>query len=195
MFFFLHFQLGHDLNLKLSMKITGVFSKVFWSGGRPILRNKISPHLDCNAKIYSLHRRGLYLIRKRYLFPTPFWKRYFFPLSRHIIFWVPRGLFALILPYFAIILLFNFLFSHFLSPFFIFLPPFFLFFYIFPLFLFAFSYFSPQMTSGGIFTVPKDLTLIQLDREWIFPFSAAKTRNLWYFPFAPPSTEKYVGEC
>jgi hypothetical protein len=139
------------------MKNTGVFSKVFWSGGSPILRYKISPHLDCNAKIYSLHRRGLYLIRKRYLFPTPFWKIYFFPLSRHIIFWVPRDLFALILPYFAIILPFTFLFSHFLSPFFIFLSPFFLFFYIFPLFLFAFSYFSPQKTSGRYFPIYRPL--------------------------------------
>ncbi len=74
--------------------------------------------------------------------PPPLWKLYFFPSPDTSFFDSRRGLFALILPYFAIILPFYFPFPHFLSPFFIF-------FYIF-LFLFAFSYFSPQMTLGDI---------------------------------------------
>jgi hypothetical protein len=43
---------------------------------------------------------GVYIsVRKRYLSPPPFWKWYFFPLSRHVVFRLPRGLFALLLPY------------------------------------------------------------------------------------------------
>jgi hypothetical protein len=91
---------------------------------------------------------GVYIsVRKRYLFPPPS-ENYIFSPSRDTSFFdCHRGLFVLLLPYFAIILPFYFPFSHFLSPFF-------LFFYIFPLFLFAFSYFFPKMTSPDIFSPP-----------------------------------------
>ncbi len=78
-----------------------------------------------------------------------------FPLSRDTLFFDSHcGLFALSLPYFAIILPFYFPFPHFhsLSSFSFPLSSFF--FYIFPLFLFAFSYFSPQMTLADIAPPP-----------------------------------------
>ncbi len=82
---------------------------------------------------------------------------FFPPLVTRSFFYSHRGLFALILPYFAIILPFNFPFSHFLSLSYFFFPHSSFFFNIFPLFLFAFSYFFPQMIladippQGGIF--------------------------------------------
>ncbi len=89
---------------------------------------------------------------------APFWKWYFFHLSRHVIFYSHHGLFAFILPYFAIILSFYFPFSNFLSPFFLFLFPFFFFLLHFPPFSFHISppndigwYFPPPRGGGGIF--------------------------------------------
>ncbi len=70
--------------------------------------------------------RGLYFGPKTIFIPPPSENDIFSPLSEHVVFDFHRGLFALILPYFAFILPFSFLFSHILSPFFLFLlhfPP------------------------------------------------------------------------
>ncbi len=67
-----------------------------------------------------------------------------FPPSHDALFFNShRGLFALILPYFAFILPFYFPFSHFLSPFFLFLL-------YFPPFSLRLFIFFPQMTSADI---------------------------------------------
>ncbi len=100
--------------------------------------------------------------------PTPFWQWYFFPLSRHVVFFYSHySLFALILSYFAFILPFYFPFSHFLSPFFLFLSlpfsftllpislsPFFLFLLHFPPSSFCLFIFVPPNYIGWYFYPP-----------------------------------------
>ncbi len=95
-------------------------------------------------KIILNKNTGVYIsVQKRYLSPPPFWKRYFFPLLRHVVFWLPSWPFCLNSSLFAFILPFYFPFSHFLSPFFLFL----LHFLPFSLRLFIFF---PQMTLAEI---------------------------------------------
>ncbi len=77
--------------------------------------------------------------------PPPSENDIFSPSCDTLFFDSHRGLFALILPYFAFILPFYFPFSHFLSPFFLFFS------FIFsPFFSSPFHIFSPQMTSADI---------------------------------------------
>ncbi len=112
-------------------------------------------------------RTGVYIsVRKRYLFPPPSENYIFFPSHGTLFFNSHRGLFSLILPYFAFILPFYFPFSHLLSPFFIFsLSSFF--FYIFPPFsLHIFIFFPPNDIGwypppGGIFQYIDPCTRMQ----------------------------------
>jgi hypothetical protein len=84
----------------------------------------------------QLQYRGLYFGPKSILIPFPSEKKEdnFSPLWGHMFFDSHHSLFALILPYFATILPFNFPLTDFLSPFFLFLlyfPPFSLRFFLF----------------------------------------------------------------
>ncbi len=98
--------------------------------------------------------RGLYFGPKRYLFPPPSENYIFFPSPDMSFFDSHRGLFALILPYFAFILPFFFLFSHILSPFFLFPSPFFLFLLHFPPFSLCLFIFFPPNDIGWYFFPP-----------------------------------------
>ncbi len=96
---------------------------------------------------------GVYIsVRKRYLFPPPSENDIFSPSRDTSFFDSHRGLFSLILQYFAFILPFYFPFSHFLSPFFLFLFLFFLF--LFPFFLFL-LHFPPFSLRLFVFFSPK----------------------------------------
>jgi hypothetical protein len=100
------------------------------------------------AKNPDILEQGSIFRSEKYIYSPPPSENDIFSPSRDTLFFdTHRGLFALILPYFAFILSFYFPFSHFLSPFFLFLL-------LFPLFLFAFSYFFPQMTLADIFSPP-----------------------------------------
>jgi hypothetical protein len=113
------------------------------------------PELDPDPNTDPDPVAGVYiLVRKRYLFPPPSENDIFSPSRESSFFDSQRGLFALILPYFAFILPFNFLCSHFLSSFFIFLSPFPFSFTLLPLLISLFSYFFPKMTSADIFYPP-----------------------------------------
>ncbi len=103
----------------------------------------------------SAFSRGLYFGPKTIFIPPPppLLKMIFFPLLRHIVFWLPLrpfrlnsslfcNYFTLLLPLFP----FSFPFLSFSFP----VPLSSFSFYIFPLFLFAFSYFFPQVTSTDI---------------------------------------------
>ncbi len=76
-------------------------------------------------KFFHLVQSGVYIsVRKQYLFPPPFWKLYFFPLSRHVVFWLPSLPFclnsSLLCNYFTLLLpllSFSFPFLPFSSPF------------------------------------------------------------------------------
>ncbi len=127
----------------------------------PYLTTTVSGNENCYSK--ERFSSGFYiLIRKRYLFPPPFPKNTFFPLSRHFVFDSYCALFALILPHFA--------FPHFnSSPSFfslpcsalsISLPPFFL-------FLSNFPHFSLHLF---IFFLQSDIGwYTSLEGEGIFP--------------------------
>ncbi len=91
--------------------------------------------------------------------PPPCWKIIFFPLSRHVVFWLVSWPFCLIYSLFCIYLSFHFPLSLFLSlsSFFFPIPSF----SNFPLFLFLFSYFfrrwyrliTPPPPGGCIFNI------------------------------------------
>ncbi len=97
------------------------------------------------------YTRGLYFGPKTIFIPPPFWKWYFFPLSRHVVFRLPSWPFclnsSLFCNYFTLLLpLFSFSF-----PFLPFLSLFYLLLLHFPSFFSSpFSYFFPQMTSADI---------------------------------------------
>ncbi len=105
--------------------------------------------IDKIYKRYSLPIQGSIFRSENDIYSPPpkkINKLYFSPSCHTSFYDSNRGLLALILPYFAIILPFYFPFSHFLSPF-----PFLPFsFTLSSFFLFAFSYFFSQVTSADI---------------------------------------------
>ncbi len=102
-----------------------------------------------------LGSRGLYFGPKTIFIPPPFWKWYFFPLSRHVVFRLPSWPFCLNSSLFCIHFTLFLPFSHFLSPFFIFLSPFFLFLLHFPPFsLPLFIFFPPNDIGWYLFPPP-----------------------------------------
>ncbi len=115
--------------------------------------------------------RGLYFSLKTIFFPPPSENDIFSPSHDTWFFDSHRGLFVLILPYFAFILPFYFPFSHFLSPFFLFLSPFFLFSFTFSPFSLPLYIFSPKWhqlifsRGGGVFSNIRQTAL-----KWFLSF-------------------------
>jgi hypothetical protein len=146
------------------------FAICWTDGGRFIIRYTVSYF------VLFLYR-GLYFGPKTIFIPPPFWKWYFFPLSRHVVFrhpFLPFCLFALILPYFAFIWPFYFPFSHFLFPFSFFFPLSSFSFTLSPFLFFAFSFFFPQMTSADIPPLGGDISWFPPYRPKKFTYSFKK---------------------
>ncbi len=135
------------------------------------------PTYNFYRNLTSALRRVYISVRKRYLFPPPFGKWYFFP-SRDTFFYSQCGNFSIILPYFAFTLPFYFPFSHFLFSFsfpFFFLP----FSFLFLPFSFTFPPFSLHLF---IFFPPNDIGWFSLLRGGGGYFSCAFHKTAILFP-------------
>ncbi len=123
--------------------------------------------------IWAEGNTGVYIsVRNRYLFPPPpFWKWYFFPLSRHVIFWLPLRPFCLNSSLFCIYFTLFLIFFPLSSFFFPLLPFSFLF------LLFSFTFFLFFSSPFHIFS-PNDI-------GWYFPLP----QGGGYFPIYRPLGE------
>ncbi len=106
----------------------------------------------------------------------------FFPLLRHLVFWLPSLSFILLDS--ALILSFYFPFFHFLSPFFLFLSLSSFFFHIFPLFPFPIHIFPPNDIGwyfhpgeGGYLPIYRTLFIMEIYLSPWYPCNGLKSQQ------------------